>query len=354
MAARFGVTPEKIRLRLEYFRIGADDVAAMAEVHSIIDPMLESLVEAFYGHIGKFVPLTRIIDAHSSIDNLKKTLLRFIGRMGKDMDSLAYAEEHLRVGLAHCKIGLDPSWYLGAYSILETLFHDALAKACGPDIARYERLTTPLRKVMMFDASFGIEAYHLDSLAALNATLAKLKKHERELRRTSRLDGLTGVMNRPAMMHALNRELERSNRYGHPMSVLFIDLDHFKKVNDTHGHAFGDKVLKEVCETIRHTIRLPDILARYGGEEFVVILVECPKDEALRTAERIRRAVAGHVIQKRNMDVFVQVTASIGIYINATFEEDASAILRHADRALYAAKKAGRNRVVIYGEELED
>lgn len=351
--ARFGVTPEKIRRRLEYYRIGPDDVAAMAEIHSLIDPMIGSIIEVFYAHIGKFVSLNKIINDHSTVDALKKSLVRFIARLGTDMGSKAYVEERLQVGLVHCKIGLKPRWYLGAYSLLETFLHDIIAESCGTDMARYLRLTTTLRKVMMFDVSLGIDAYHLDSVAALETTLAKIKKHEQELRKTSRLDGLTGVMNRPSMMHAMKKELERSNRYSHSMSVLFIDLDHFKNINDTHGHAFGDKVLREVCETIRHTIRVPDILARYGGEEFVVILVECPEADAVMIAERIRRAIAGHLIQKRKLDVFIQVTASIGLYAHETADVSAQTILRHADRALYAAKKAGRNRVVTYSPDLD-
>jgi diguanylate cyclase (GGDEF)-like protein len=157
-----------------------------------------------------------------------------------------------------------------------------------------------------------------------------------------------GILNRKAFMHALEKEFERSRRYNHPMAILFIDFDHFKSINDTHGHQFGDRVLQTACGTIRKTIREPDILGRYGGEELVVVLVECEPDNALNIAERIRRAIAGNVIQKRKTSIMAQVTVSIGVhYPNLARQRPATAV-RYADKALYAAKKSGRNRVVVY------
>ncbi|MFM2130393.1 MAG: hypothetical protein RL477_1939, partial [Pseudomonadota bacterium] len=308
--------------------------------------------ERFYEHVGTFGPLRRIIQANSTVDALKTSLRRYILSIGCDMENLAYVEQRLRIGQIHCKIGLEPRWYLGAFDQLEAAIQEILAAACAGDMTRYLRLSGSLRKIMKSDVSLGIDAYHEDSLAVLQTTLAKIRKHEQELRRTSRLDGLTGVLNRKAMMHALKKEIERSDRYGHPMAVLFVDLDHFKNINDSHGHAFGDRVIKSICAKIRETIRLSDILARYGGEEFVVTLVECSPEDATRIAERLRRIIAGNVIQKRDTEVFVQVTVSIGMYLREPNERDPRTVLRLADRALYAAKKTGRNRVVVYSPEL--
>jgi diguanylate cyclase (GGDEF)-like protein len=352
VTSRFGVNLKKIGRRLDYFLIGPDDVAAMKEIHAIIDPMSESIVEAFYAHIGSFNQLTRIIESHSTVAALKKTLTQFVTEIGVDMDTMEYVEKRLQVGLVHCKIGLKPRWYLGAYAHLESMLHDILHEVCGADAERYKRLSSSLRKVMMFDVSLGIDSYHLDMIGALETSLAKTRKNEQELKKTARLDALTGTMNRRSMSHALGKELERSRRYNHPLALAFVDLDLFKNINDTHGHLFGDRVIKEACRVMRDTIRMPDLLGRWGGEEFVIALVECPRDDAVRICERLRRAVAANMIQKRLTGVFVQVTVSVGLHIPAP-GEDVPTALRHADRALYAAKKAGRNRVVVYEPSLD-
>ena len=352
VTTRFGVSQKKIGRRLDYFLIGPDDVEAMKEIHAIIDPMSESIVEAFYAHIGSFNQLTRIIKSNSTVVALKKTLTRFVTEIGVDMDTMEYAEKRLQVGLVHCKIGLKPRWYLGAYAHLEYMLHEILSDVCGQDIERYKRLSASLRKVMMFDVSLGIDSYHLDTIGALETSLAKTKKNEEELRRTARLDALTGVMNRRSMSHALSKELERSRRYNHPLALAFIDLDLFKNINDTHGHIFGDRVIKEACRVMRETIRMPDLLGRWGSEELVIGLVECPREDAIMICERLRRAVAANIIQKRLTGVFVQITVSVGLHIPGP-GEDVRTALRHADRALYAAKKARRNRVVVYEPGLD-
>lgn len=268
------------------------------------------------------------------------------------MGSIAYVERRLQVGLVHNRIGLKPRWYLGAYSLLQMHIHQILEETCRDDIARYRRLTESLDKVLMFDVSLGIDAYHLDMIAQLETSLKTIEKSHETLEKTAGLDSLLGILNRKALMHAMEKEFSRAKRYKHPTAILFIDFDHFKAINDTHGHQFGDRVLQTATKMIRQTIREPDILARYGGEELVVVLVECGREDALKTAERIRRAIAGNVIQKRRTSTMAQVTVSIGVHFPNPERRRPATAMRYADKALYAAKKAGRNRVVVYGPGL--
>ena len=172
-------------------------------------------------------------------------------------------------------------------------------------------------------------------------------------------DPLTGVNNRVAMDSTLQREVELAHRYGTPLSLLALDVDHFKVVNDTYGHQMGDQVLREIAAVIRTQLRGGDVLARYGGEEFSVLLAQTGAEGALEIAERVRHSIDEHrfaLPRDQQGSAQFSVTISIGI---ATFnpEHDPHAVkmngdvlLGHADRALYDAKARGRNRVVGVGD----
>jgi diguanylate cyclase (GGDEF)-like protein len=162
-------------------------------------------------------------------------------------------------------------------------------------------------------------------------------------------DGLTGVYNHRRFQEALAQEALRSARNARPFSVVMIDVDHFKRFNDTHGHPAGDDLLRRLCVALKGELRASDMLARYGGEEFAVILPDTSREVALQVSERLREAVETKVDAPGGL----RVSISLGL---ATFAEDGetpSALLIAADKALYAAKRSGRNRVVAAPEALE-
>jgi len=173
----------------------------------------------------------------------------------------------------------------------------------------------------------------------------QLESHNRELRQRALHDPLTGLYNRTIFDESLQQAICRGQREASPVAVLFVDIDHFKQINDTHGHAAGDEVLKGVAQTLQETIRHSDVLARYGGEEFVV-LVHRPAEQGLqRLAERVREAVAAATI--RAGDANLQVTCSVGAAIALPGRHDeniGSRLMTAADECLYEAKRAGRNR----------
>ena len=166
------------------------------------------------------------------------------------------------------------------------------------------------------------------------------------LREQATTDTLTGVANRRMIVEALDRELERSLRVGAPCAVVFVDLDHFKRVNDTHGHAAGDAVLRATASTMRSTLRPYDLIGRYGGEEFVVVLPGCDAAGAQAAAERLRASIAAAAVSVGK--VTLRVTCSLGIAVAGPGSaRDRDGLLAAADAALYEAKKAGRNRAVM-------
>jgi diguanylate cyclase (GGDEF)-like protein len=164
-------------------------------------------------------------------------------------------------------------------------------------------------------------------------------------------DPLTGIFNRRHFNERYATEFMRAARYQRPLSVIMLDLDHFKKFNDTHGHLLGDRVLRMAAHVLDENIRKADILARYGGEEFIVILPEIDKAHGRQVADKLRRAIENATFPKAEHQPFGCLTASVGL---ASFPEDAldgNALLALADQALYEAKARGRNQVVVAFEK---
>lgn len=173
-----------------------------------------------------------------------------------------------------------------------------------------------------------------------------MKDAMRRLDEASNRDGLTGIYNRRYLEQALSREFGRVKRYDGTLSLIMIDLDHFKRVNDQKGHLAGDEVIRRAAETLNHGVRDTDTLGRYGGEEFVVLLPQTKIDGALILAERLRGLIAAEPIIYN--DEPIAVTISVGV---AEMNSDIASheqLLQHADEALYESKKNGRNRVTSY------
>jgi diguanylate cyclase (GGDEF)-like protein len=178
------------------------------------------------------------------------------------------------------------------------------------------------------------------ALALRNARL--LGENERLATR----DSLTGLANRRLFDESLHREVARSQRLGTPLSLLVLDVDHFKQVNDTYGHQTGDGVLREVADALVANTKNFDVAARYGGDEFVVLLPGCSRDDALRVAERVRNSIARAVGE-------APVTISAGIATVPDNANDAERLMAAADAALYDAKRTGRDRVTSSGRNRE-
>lgn len=165
-------------------------------------------------------------------------------------------------------------------------------------------------------------------------------------------DGLTGVYNHRFFQEKLGEEIERASRYNEKLVFMILDIDFFKKVNDTYGHPVGDLVLKSISQCLKSEARKVDIVARYGGEEFAVIMVQTGKEGGLKFAERLRETI-------QRKEIFftggkLNVTASIGLSCFPEDARDKPTLIEKADKALYRAKKTGRNRVVVYDSSIEE
>jgi len=189
------------------------------------------------------------------------------------------------------------------------------------------------------------EKGNVQYFASIERDLSRYKKMERQLANMALFDSLTGALSRAAFLQHAEKEFIRAKRYNRPLSVIMIDIDHFKQVNDLYGHAAGDHVLQIFVEAIEEEIRSTDILGRVGGEEFTLLLPDTPIRAASYLAERVRERISKYpyIAGKK----LIEVTASLGVTVLTDTDGHFKEMLHRADQALYKAKHAGRNRVKL-------
>jgi len=201
---------------------------------------------------------------------------------------------------------------------------------------------SPLRQMAIFNATISV----IVTLLVLGLTWYAIRYYQRRLEQMASIDKLTGLFNRQALDALLTQTLKDVKRDGFPLSTVVLDIDHFKSVNDRYGHASGDIVIAVVAGLLKEKLRKNDIVARWGGEEFLLLLRDCPLNEAVRLAEEIRQSVAELAITLPKETVHVTVSAGVAEYVP---EETAGGFFVRADDALYRAKAAGRNRIEASG-----
>ena len=199
------------------------------------------------------------------------------------------------------------------------------------------------------DEEFGLELGAVDYITkpvrpaivlARVKTQITIKKQQDQLKKMALYDQLTGIYNRHYLMETANLKIAKSFRHDYPISLVVVDIDHFKSINDNNGHDVGDKVLVEVSKLFNQTTRKEDIAARFGGEEFVLLLDHCDKKSAQTKVESIRKEV------EKLEPESLKVTASFGV-AELQSGEALDALIKRADDALYEAKQTGRNKVVV-------
>ncbi len=191
----------------------------------------------------------------------------------------------------------------------------------------------------------------INAKVKLEKLAAELEMKNRILDNLANVDGLTNVFNHRYFQKVLEQEIDRAIRHDTVLSLLFVDIDHFKTFNDTYGHQIGDFILKEFCSTMKDQIRKYDTLARYGGEEFAIILPSANEEDSVAAAEKLRTTIEQTVFKKSDINTEYQLTASIGISTCRPGSEEnfsKSDFISKADQALYEAKKQGRNIVVSW------
>jgi len=230
--------------------------------------------------------------------------------------------------------------------IMVTALNDIEDKIKGQEAGADDFISKPFNKLELLTrvkSLLRIKSLH-DQLAEKIAELEIAKERLRQLAIT---DGLTGLYNHRYLKEFLKRELERARRHRLSVSIVMIDIDHFKHYNDTHGHQAGDELLKMIARLFKDNIRKIDLAARYGGEEFCLVLLETNRQSAAIVAEKIRNLIDAYPFPNEETQPKGKVTVSMGV---ASFPEDATDyenLVHIADQRLYLAKERGRNQVVV-------
>ena len=224
--------------------------------------------------------------------------------------------------------------------IMQTALETTEDKVEGLDAGADDYITKPI--------DFAELEARVKSLLRIKALQEELAKANESLLRMSQIDGLTGVDNRRHIEERLTEMFDHSARLNEPLAVVMCDVDHFKSVNDTHGHQAGDAVLRQVADVLRDTAREIDRVGRYGGEEFLVILPGANMQDAVTFAERVRQAIEAREFAYDGGTVRRTLSAGVASWPHSDVRHQ-EALVKAADDALYVAKESGRNRVVAYG-----
>ncbi len=343
---QFGFDAEWRRAQLSL--IGLDDESrdTVRQLHQAVLTVDASrcIIDRFYEQLMHDSRAQTLLASYD-IDRLKATQTGYLTDFGVDFRDANYFETRARVGIAHARVGLPLALYLSAFGVMQTLILETLADCVG-DIGDRHVLSRLVLKLTTLDIAVATEIYHRSSVLALDRSVKHLQIEQNTLRTQLQQDALTGASSRTSLLSELEGAIERSAKTGQPLCIIMADLDHFKAVNDTHGHLVGDKVLTEVGARIRAALREFDLVGRYGGEEFVVMLENTSRHTAQQVAERIRQRIAGEPINTGSQHIELTISQGLAMRVDG---DDLQRLLKRADDAMYQAKDAGRNCVAEVG-----
>jgi len=344
------VSAATIASRLRLLELEGRESAALGRQlqTQVIRPNLDVIVERFCDFLQGIEQFNRIVDAHSNVDRLQQTQRQYLQSFGVNIQTRAYFEERQRIGAVHQALGVSQSLYQCAIRHLQDQIIGCFPDSIRDDRAAHDSLLKFVLKIVALDNSLAVESYCTARLSDLTKSLASERGKTERLRKLSVTDQLTDLQNHSYARHSLTAALSRAQRENTPLCIIMADLDHFKAINDAHGHLVGDDVLRIAAARMVAASRTADQIGRYGGEEFIFILENTNLDGALEAAERIRTKICSDPVSSG--DIQVAVTVSLGIAC-ANSHDSVNALIERADEALYAAKAAGRNCVRVEPEE---
>ncbi len=344
LCRQFGFDRSAIIERVNLLGLGGPSVPMIAaELQShVIEPRVDGIIEDFYDALERSAEFQAMVQGRDRINRLKMTQRKYLLSLGRQFDSLDYFESRLRVGAAHARAGVSLSLYQSFYCQLQNLLLSLVPCEIRQKPEAFAELAQFVIKITSLDMSLAIETYHSKQVHDLEDSITFCRAESEFLRRSLRFDTVTRVHSRAFVVQALAEGLARARENDESLCAVMADLDHFKDINDAHGHQVGDHILHDVATRMVTGARSSDVVGRYGGEEFLIIFENASLDVARDLAERIRIRVLGDPFIEDSRKLFV--TVSLGV-AEARAGDDAETLIRRADMALYEAKTAGRNRV---------
>ena len=322
---------------------GADTIVSCRLLQdAVIAPNVDRIVAGFCEVLVREEAFNAIVAKHSNERRLQDTMRGYMLSLGVGFAEPAYFEERRRIGRAHQAIGVSQSLYQCAFRRLQDLLIEHIPAHIREDAATYDRVLRFVLKITALDMSLAVESYCDARVSGLKESLESERDETERLRKLSITDWLTDLHNHSYSRRCLSAALDRAQREGNALCVIMADLDHFKRINDTHGHLIGDEVLRIAAARMVSGARSHDRVARYGGEEFLFILQNTDLEEGIEVAERVRTRLNCDAIHCG--ETTLDVTLSLGL-AQARDSDSVDDLIERADSALYAAKAAGRDCV---------
>jgi diguanylate cyclase (GGDEF)-like protein len=299
------------------------------------------LVDRFYRQLAQHAQAQELLSS-LDIEHLRERQIQFLGGFGAWFKDAVYFESRAGLGITHARVGVPLSLYVASVGLLQSLILEVVLDRLEVSEER-RTLTELVVKLASLDIALATEVYHRASIEGLDRSLRNLEEQRQRLHQQLEHDALTGVSSRTSLLREIEAAIGRAAKTGQPLVVVMADLDHFKAVNDVHGHLVGDRVLKDVAGRIKAALREFDLVGRFGGEEFVVLLENTSLHTARQVAERIRRRIGSGPVDTGNATVNITISQGLALYREG---DTVPALLKRADQAMYRAKAAGRNCVV--------
>jgi len=335
----------EIDQRKNLFYLTKEDVEALTSAKELLTVHIDEIVNQFYDQQTSIPEIALIIGDADTLERLKVAQHKYLLDLVSGHYDVAYVNDRLRIGLVHKRIGVDPKLYLSGIYTLKSILFEVLSTNIAESKER-EPLLDALEKLLLFDISLVFDTYIRSLLSEIEIAKEKsdqyshileekVKERTQQLEKLSRTDPLTGLLNVRQLTETLTATLLAAKRRSEPVSMVFIDINDFKLINDTHGHQRGDEILCIVSDSLVHVSRQEDSCFRYGGDEFCVILPNCSEE------------LAKEIYTKRLMDEInksaYDISLSIGVVQTGPREFlEPDALIHKADHLMYAEKKKSK------------
>ncbi len=339
------INEREIDLRKELFDITLDDEAALRSYRDSVVGALDQIVGEFYSEQVQNSEIALIIGDAETLRRLQGMMRRYVGELFQGRYDVDYVNNRLRIGKIHHRLGVTPKLYLSAIKLLHDILKRVIDEtpSTSSDAVK-NRCKDALHKVLQFDTHLVFDTYIRNLVVEVEASRTELERHAahleakvaertRQLEELARRDSLTGLLNQRAFFEEVERSLSAAVRYVYPVTLIYVDLNGFKAVNDFEGHRAGDALLAQVGSVLQETARDTDLICRYGGDEFCIALPHATSADAERRCRRLAEDFG-----KRGID---RVTMSMGIAQTGPEEfVTLETLLQMADAAMYEAKKS--------------
>lgn len=337
---QFHISEMEIHRRMELLNLTQHELDLLAAQRPLIERNLRAIVNQFYEQQTAFDEIALLIGDADTLARLRAAQTRYIQDLFAGDYGLDYVNGRLRIGLVHKRIGVEPKLFLSAACTLKYLLAEVLAREID-DRASLLKVLRALDKLMNFDNALVFDTYIGTLLSAMESAKKRIETYAHALEQKSKIlsnhaerDPLTELYNKRGMMMALTRELNAAQRRKSHVALVYMDVDKFKFINDTFGHAKGDEVLRALGEAIVKSCRSTDFACRVGGDEFCVILPDAEAGTAQAVAEKIGDAF---------MAMHPEFSISAGVASTGPLEFlTEQELLAAADQAMYATKQLGR------------